>query len=343
MRKYGLTCLVTLLLITLVFLTVCAAQDSAVLKLVDTIPLPAARDGDFDHFTKDVEGHRLFLTAEANGTLEIFDTTSNKLIHTITGLESPHALLFRRDTNKLFVVDGDASQIKVYDATTFRLLEHITVALDADSMAYDPDTKYLYVVNGGRAAKTPYSFITEIDTNSSKKVRDIKIDTNWVEALALEKSGPRLFCVLTAQGAIGVMDRAGSSLTTTWSLPPDVKHPVSIGLDEANHRLFVAAREPGQLIVLNSDTGKVVAKLESVGMVDDLSFDSNLKRIYLAGDGSIDIYGQKDADHYSLLARVPTRFRAKTGLLVPEWNRYYLAVPRHQGHQAEVRVYEVQP
>jgi hypothetical protein len=343
MKKYGPTCLVTLLLITLAFLTASAGQDSAALKLVETIPLPALRDGDFDHFAKDVEGHRLFLTGEANGTLEVFDSTSNKHIRTITGLKSPHALLYRRDTGKLFVIDGDASQIKIYDATTFRLLDHITVALDADSMAYDPDTKYLYVVNGGRAAKTPYSLISVIDTSSSKKIRDIKIDTNWVEALALEKSGPRMFCVLTAQNAIGVMDRSGTSLSTTWTLPAEAKHPVSLGLDEANHRLFVATREPGQLIVLNSDTGTVVAQLASVGLVDDLSFDPKLKRIYLAGDGSIDIYGQKDADHYSLLARVPSRFRAKTGLLAPEWNRYYLAVPRHQAQQAEVRVYEVQP
>jgi DNA-binding beta-propeller fold protein YncE len=343
MRKYGPTCAVRLLLITLAFAAVSAAQDTGVLRLVDTIPLPAMHEGDFDHFAKDVEGHRLFLTGEANGTIEVFDSTSKKHIHTITGLKSPHAMLYRRDTNKLFVVDGDASQIKIYDATTFGLLDHITVALDADSMAYDPDTKYLYVVNGGRAAKTAYSFITVIDTSSSKKVRDIKIDTNWVEALALEKSGPRMFCVLTAQNAIGVMNRAGTSLSATWTLPAEAKHPVSLGLDEANHRLFVATREPGQLIVLNSDTGTVVAQLASVGLVDDLSFDSKLKRIYLAGDGSIDIYGQRDADHYSLLARVPSRFRAKTGLLVPEWNRYYLAVPRHQAQQAEVRVYEVQP
>jgi DNA-binding beta-propeller fold protein YncE len=343
MRKYGPIYLVTIVLVTLAVATSSAAQDSAALKLIDTIPLPAVRDGDFDHFAKDVEGHRLFLTAEANGTVEIFDSTSNKYIHSITGLKSPHALLYRSDANKLFIVDGDASQIKVYDSTTFRFLGHITVAIDADSMAYDPATKYLYVVNGGRAAKTPYSFITVIDTNSSKKVRDIKIDTNWIEALALENSGPRLFCVLTAQNAIGVMDRTGTSLTATWPLPVEAKHPVSLGFDEANHRLLVAAREPGQLIVLNSDTGKAVAKLPSVGMVDDLSFDSKLKRIYLAGDGSINIYGQKDADHYSLLASVPTRFRAKTGLLVPEWNRYYLAVPRHQGQPAEVRVYEVQP
>jgi DNA-binding beta-propeller fold protein YncE len=331
-----------LLLTTVAFVELCTAQNDSPLKLAATIPLPAIKDGDFDHFGKDVEGNRLFLTAEANGSVEIFDSRSNKHIHSITGMKSPHALLYRGDTKKLFVVDGDDSQVKVYDGTTFQLLGHISVALDADSMAYDPATKYMYVVNGGRAAKTPYSFVTAIDTNTSTKVRDVKLDTNWVEALLLEKSGSRMFCVLTAQSAIGVMDRNANALSDTWHLPGEDKHPVSLGFDESNHRLFVVTREPGKLVVLNSDNGKVVAELPAPGLVDDLSFDPETKRIYLAGDGFLDVYTQQDPDHYSVLTRIPTSFRAKTGMLVPEWKHYYLSVPRHQKRPAEVRVYDVQ-
>jgi DNA-binding beta-propeller fold protein YncE len=330
------------LLTTMAFVALSTAQEAAPLKLGATVPLPAIKDGDFDHFGKDVEGNRLFLTGEASGSVEIFDSRSNKHIHSITGMKSPHALLYRADTKKLFVVDGDDSQVKVYDGTTYQLLGHISLALDADSMAYDPATKYMYVVNGGRAAKTPYSFITAIDTNTSTKVRDVKIDTNWIEALLLEKSGPRMFCVLTAQNAIGLMNRTANSLSDTWHLPAEDKHPVSLGFDEPNHRLFVVTREPGKLVVLNSDNGKVVAELPAPGLVDDLSFDPETKRIYLAGDGFLDVYTQQDPDHYSVLAKIPTRVRAKTGMLVPEWKHYYLAVPRHQKQPAEVRIYDVQ-
>ena len=116
-----------------------------------------------------------------------------------------------------------------------------------------------------------------------------------------------------------------------------------MAFDEANHRLFIAARNPGKLVVMNSDNGKIVADLPAVGLVDDAAYDAQHKRIYLAGDGSLDVFEQKDADHYALLARVPGGFRAKTGILVPEWSRYYLAVPHHEGKDAEVRVYDVQP
>jgi len=42
------------------------------LTLVQTVPLPALREGDFDHFAVDLAGHRLFLTAE-QGVVEVFD------------------------------------------------------------------------------------------------------------------------------------------------------------------------------------------------------------------------------------------------------------------------------
>src|SRR5882757_8282031 len=328
----------------LLFLGVTAnAQDRAPLKLVHTIPLPGLKDGDFDHFAPDVEGHRLFLTAEENGKVEVLDTSTNQLIHTIDDLKAPHAIFYRKDVKRLFIVDGDASAVKVYDSDNYQKVGEIAVAIDADSIAFEPVTSYLYVVTGGREAHTPYSLISVIDTNGVKKVRDIKINSNHVEALVLEKSGPRLFMNITGKNAVGVMDRNKSTLTTTWPLPPGDKLNVAMAFDEPNHRLFVVTRTPGKLVVLDSDTGKMVADVSAVGMVDDAAYDAQHKRIYVAGDQFIDVFEQKDSDHYSLLGRVPGSFRAKTAILVPELNRYYLAVPHHGDKEAEVRVYEVQP
>jgi DNA-binding beta-propeller fold protein YncE len=333
-------------LLTLLFFALSSnsrAQDHAPLKLVATIPLPGLKDGDFDHFAPDVAGHRMFLTGEENEKVLVLDSSTNQLIHTIEDVKAPHAILYRPDLKKLFVVEGDSSAVKVYDSDSYKLVGEIKVSIDADSIAYDSATNYLYVVNGGREAHTPYSLISVVDTNSSKKLRDIKINSNHVEAIVLEKSGPRMFVNITGQNAVGVLDRNKDTLTATWPLPAGDTQNVAMALDEANHRLFVVTRKPGKLIVLNSDTGKVVADLPAVGMVDDMSYDAQHKRVYLAGDQFLDVFEQKDADHYVLMARVPGAFRAKTGTLVPELNRYYLAVPHHENKDAEVRVFEVQP
>jgi DNA-binding beta-propeller fold protein YncE len=331
------------LAVLLLFGVTAKAQERAPLKLVSTIPLPGLKDGDFDHFAPDVDGHRLFLTAEENGKVEVLDTSTNQLTHTIDDLTAPHAILYRKDLKKLFVVDGDASAVKVYDSENYQNVGEIAVAIDADSIAYDPATNYLYVVTGGREAHTAYSLISVIDTNSAKKLRDIKINSNHVEAIVLEKLGPRMFCNITGQNAVEVVDRNKGTVIATWPLPAGDKSNVAMAFDEADHRLFVVTRTPGKLIVLNSDTGKVVASVAAVGMVDDMAYDTKQKRIYVAGDQFVDVFNQKDADHYALLGRVPGSFRAKTGILVPELTRYYLAVPHHENQGAEVRVYDVQP
>src|SRR6202140_5711180 len=292
-----LTRAVTLALLLLSGVTT-KAQDGTPLKLAHTIPLPGLKDGDFDHFAPDVDGHRLFLTAEENGKVEVLDTNTNQLIHTMDDLTAPHAILYRKDLKKLFIVDGDASAVKIYDSDNYQKVGEIKVAIDADSIAYDPATSQMYVVTGGREAHPPYSLISVIDTNNAKKLRDIKINSNHVEAIVLEKSGPRMFMNITGKNAVGVLDRSKSTLAATWPLPAGDKQNVAMALDEANHRLFTVTRAPGKLIVLDSDSSKVIASLPAVGLVDDMSYDAQHKRIYLAGDQLLDVFEQKDPDHY---------------------------------------------
>jgi DNA-binding beta-propeller fold protein YncE len=161
--------------------------------------------------------------------------------------------------------------------------------------------------------------------------------------MAVEKGGSRLFVNITSNNAVGVIDRNNRSLTTTWPIPADTKENSPLYFDEADHRLFAWTRKPPKLIVLDSDTGKVIVSLPSVAVADEISYDVKNKRIYVAGDQFIDVFTQQDADHYEHLAKIPGSFRAKTALLVPELNRYYLAVPQQGNKQAEVRVYSVLP
>jgi DNA-binding beta-propeller fold protein YncE len=161
-----------------------AAQNAMPLKLVATIPLPGLHDGDFDHFTPDPDGHRLFLTGEENEKVLVFDTDANKLVHTIEDVKAPHAILYRKDLKKMFIVAGDASAVQVYDADSYKMGSEIKVSIDADSIAYDPATHYMYVVNGGREAHTPYS--------TSRSIR-----TTW-KRWCSKNPGPACFAILPA-------------------------------------------------------------------------------------------------------------------------------------------------
>jgi DNA-binding beta-propeller fold protein YncE len=328
--------------VILAFVVGVSAQQKAPLKLEHTTPLPELHDGDFDHFVADVEGNRLFATAEENAKVLVFDLKSNKVLHTIADLKAPHSMLYRADLKKLFVVDGDLGEIKIYETGSYKPAGSIKVREAADSSAYDPSTKYLYVVTGGKDAKLPNAYVEIIDTTEEKRVGEIKMDSDDVEAMAFDPSSSRMFIDIRGNSTVEVIDRYKRTVTATWPIA-GAKGLTTISFDSANHRLYVGGRQPAKLYVLDSDSGKVVTSVDAQAMVDDACFNATQKRIYFAGTEFTDVFEIKDANHLERIGHVPTAFRAKTAILVPELNKYYLAVPHHEKQVAELRVYEVLP
>jgi hypothetical protein len=99
---------------------------------------------------------------------------------------------------------------------------------------------------------------------------------------------------------------------------------------------------------MDSDTGKVVARVPIPGDVDDVSFDAKRRRIYAScGDGAIAVIRHVDADRYEPLATVTTVKGARTSVFDPESGRLYLVVPRRPERPAqenpELWVYRANP
>ena len=322
---------------------VVAVQAQGPLKLAHTTPLPELKDGDFDHFLADIDGNRLFSTAEENSKVLVFDLKTNELIHTISDLKAPHSLLYRPDLKKLFAVDGDLGEIKVYETESYKTAGSIKLREGADASTYDPSTKLFYVVNGGKDAKLPNSYISMVDVDTGRVAGEIKMDSDDVEGMVFENSGPRMFVNVRGKNAVEVFDRGSRKLLASWSVAEAGKRPTALAFDEASQRLFVGTREPAKLVVLDAHSGKIVSSYPAPAMVDDMAYDGQHKRIYYAGSEFLDVFKQTDANHYELAGHVKTSFRAKTAILIPELNKYYLAVPHHENQEAELRVYDVLP
>jgi len=323
------------------------AQEKAPLRLVQTVSLPGV-SRHWDHFGVDVKSNRLFVTSENEAVVEVFDLRTNKQIHTITGLKGPHNVLAFPDMNQIFVTDGEASELKIFNYKTLEFVGRTELSIDADPVVYDPATKYLYIVNGGREAHTPYCLISIVDTVSGKKLEDLKLDTNRLESMALEKSGPRLFVNMATANLIGVVDRKKRALVETWPITAGLEN-VPMQYDESTQRLFVATRKPSRLVVVNTDTGKEVTSLPTADSVDDLAYDPVLHRLYVPGGnlggavGAVTVIHQTDADHYEVIANVPTKPGARTASLVPELNKYYVSVSTKDPQEAQILVFDVVP
>ncbi len=317
------------------------AADKAPLRLVSKIALPGV-DGDFDHFAADVKGNRLFLAAEEHHSIEVFELSSGKKLHSITGLDTPHSILYVPDANKLFVVDGGkGGSVQVLNATTYAPQKSIKLSEDADALVYDSAAHLLYVGNGGKEAGNDYSFVTMIDTQKDDKVGEIKFASGNLEAMALQKQGSLMYVNMRDKNQIGVVDRKNNAIVATWQLSK-VLHNTPMVLDEPNHRLLIAGRKPGTFGVVSTDSGKEVATLPAHDGVDDMSFDPSTKMIYLAcGEGFVDVFRQIDADHYEAVGQVPTGYKAKIGVLIAEQHRYYVVSSKKGAVPAQIFIFDV--
>ena len=313
------------------------------LNLVGRYEFPSDVKGRFDHLIADVHGHRLFTTPQGSKSVMVFDLRTRKLIHTIGGIEIPNGLLYREDLKRLYVTDGSPGELKIYSGENYDLIKSIRLLPDTDPIVYDPATKYLYVVSGGRDAKMSYSTISIIDTTSGDKVDEMKVDSPGLDAMAIEKSSPRLYVANVAQTKVEVIDRNARTAIASWPITLCTV-TVALALDESNRRLFVGCRS-GQIVVFDTETGKEMEALPINQNINDLVFDPVSKRLYAtcgAGAGSVDMYEETAPDHYRSLGQVPTGPDARTGRLVPELQRFFIAVPQHERTNAEVLEYKIQ-
>src|ERR1700704_1903678 len=231
-------------------------QQAPPIKLAQTFRLAADVKGNFDHFGIDLKGGRLFATPEGYHAVVVFDLKTGNLIRKIDGIGKPHAVLYREDLNRIYVTDGDAGDLKIFDGKTYRLLSSVKLLEDADSIGYDPVTKYLYIDNGGGDVHQAYSMLSVVDTTAGKKVTDIKIEGETLEAMTLETSSSRLYVNNKAKNQVDGVDREKQAIVASWPVTK-CKTNVAMALDETNHRLFIACRT-ASMVVMDTQSGKEI-------------------------------------------------------------------------------------
>src|SRR5947208_3982889 len=294
------------------------AQEKT-LKLKQTIPLPGV-EGRIDHFALDASGERLFVCALGNNTVEVLDLRKGERIRSITGLGAPQGIVYIPELDRLFIANDKGGLCKIYDGKSFQTVGELNFKDDADNVRYDSATKQIYVGFGSGG-------IGIINAAAGEQVGLIKLAAH-PEAFELEKRGNRIFVNVPNARHVAVIDRDKGEVVATWKTG-DASANFPMALDETNHRLFIRCGSPSKLVVLNTESGNLVASIGISSDTDDIFYDSKRHRIYaICGAGKIDIIEQTSADAYKALAKIDTANGTRTGVFVPERDTIFVAVPR---------------
>jgi hypothetical protein len=316
--------------------------ENGPLILTAQIPL-AGVHGRFDHFAFDpAEPGRIFISALGNNSVEVLNTVEGTAVHSIANIPEPQGIAFAIGLNKIFV-GSRKGKLYIYDGGDYNLITTIDYNADVDNLRYDAPTKRVYVGYGDEDKAA----IGVVDAATNQRLDEVYKIGAHPESYQLEKSGPNIYVNLEDLKQVGVINRTTKQLTK-WELPNKFGENFPMALDEPDHRLFIVTRTPPRLVVYDTNSGKVVATEACVADVDDLYYDANHKRVYIpGGQGDIDVFQQKDTDHYERLARIPTVVGARTAGYTSRigkkgQDRLFLAIPNTPGKEAAVWAYTVQ-
>jgi hypothetical protein len=317
---------------------------SGLLRLVETIPIPT--EGYMDHLTYDLKNQHLFLSAENNKEIVVIDMKAGKVIHQTKVGGNPRKPFFDASTNELWVDLGDNTAVAL-NGTTFEVTKTVELTggknapgRDPDNAAFDAAKGLYYVGVRTRTEGSKEGSIEIIDTKTAKLVGSIKMQGQEPAGIILDAAANRLYAgmgdVVNGESIVKVVDVAKRAIIAEWSTAGGPQPHVA-GLDAAHHRLFMGSRlggghnvDPGKLVIINTDTGKVIQTLDATGGGDEIFFDVPSQRIYFSGStGTLAVFHEDDPDHFKLLGKVPTGAIAKSGIWIPELKRYYAAVPKH--------------
>jgi DNA-binding beta-propeller fold protein YncE len=307
--------------LTMAFLAtsvISAKADGLPLERVKTIPLRGPVGG-LDHLAVDAKRGRLFVANTVNDSLDVVDLKAGKLLKQVPGRGRIRGIDYSPDADRVFVGNGTGGVCNTFDGESYELIKSVPLGDDADNVRYNSRAQRIYVVH----ADTELSVIDARDYTIRSP---IALPRN-LGAFKLERGRPRMY-VNAKEGQVVVIDTQKDEVIGKFPVAPAGAN-AAVAIDEPNHRLFIGCRKNPSLVVMDSDTGKIVASVPIPGDVDDLSFDSSRRRIYAScGDGAIAVIGQLDSDRYESLATIKTVKRARTSIFDSEDGCLYLAVPR---------------
>jgi DNA-binding beta-propeller fold protein YncE len=264
--------------------------------------IPVGGDGFWDLLTVDPAGRRLYV---AHGTrVQVVDIDADTLVGEIPNTPGVHGVAIAPELGRGFTSNGRAASVTIFDLRTLATLGTVAVpAENPDVIVYDSATRRVFTFNG-RSHNA-----TAIDAAAGSVIGTVPLGGK--PEFAVADGAGRIFVNLEDRSEMSVIDPAALTVVSTWSLP-GCEGPTGLALDRAHRRLFVGCGN-ARLVVVNADSGTVVATLPIGTGVDGTAFDPETQLAFSAnGEGTMTVIAEETPDHYRAVANVATQRGART-------------------------------
>ncbi len=296
-------------------LALCSAQAQSGWHVERTIEVGGL--GGMDYLTVSPETHRLYVPRGTH-TL-VIDAVSGKTVADIPGQKIAHGVALVPKLNRGFITDGGgAGSITIFDLKTNAVLGTLEAQPDADGIIYDAGTDHILISAGD--SHSLITFKPDIDPRSGKIEEPIPLG-GAPEFLAADGSG-KVFVNLEDKDTVAVVDLKSRNVIARWPVSPGGA-PVGMAIDPKHHTLFLGCRKPAKMIVMNSESGKILSDLP-IGTGVDATAVEGSEAFASSGDGTLAVVTQSPGGTFKVSQSVKTALGAKTIGIDAETGKIYL-------------------
>ncbi|MBE1162855.1 YncE family protein [Dyella acidiphila] len=272
--------------------------------------------GGWDYLNFDAQRRHLFVSRGDH--VLVVDVDADKQIGSIANTSGVHGIALAQDLHRGFTSNGKADSVTVFDLDTLKTVATVTgTGQKPDAILYDDASHHVFTFNGksGNASV--------IDPASNRVIATIALPGK-PEFAATDNAG-HVYANIEDKAELVAIDSRSNKVLNTWSLAP-CESPSGLAMDVAHRRLFSVC-DNQTMTVLNADNGQRVASVAIGDGPDAVSFDPGEGMIYSSNgeSGTLTVIHEDDADHYRVVANVPTQASARTQALDPLKHRVYLS------------------
>ena len=271
-------------------------------------------EGGWDYLSLDADSRRLYITRGTH--VMVLNADSGKVLADITDQKGVHGVAVVPKLHRGFISNGGDDSVTVFDLKTFKKRDKIRVGGKPDAILFEPVTGQVFTFNAGSKDTTA------IDAATGKVTGTIALGGKPEFAVSDEKG--TVFVNIEDTSEIVAFDAKERTVLHRWPIAPG-EEPSGLAFDRKTRRLFAVCGNE-KMVVLNADTGQVVATPTIGKGPDAAAFDPETSRIYSSNgeDGTLTVIKETSDDLFNPIETVKTQAGARTMIMDTKTHHVYL-------------------
>jgi DNA-binding beta-propeller fold protein YncE len=302
------------------FATIAAAPGAGRAETFKVEKFDIKGDGGTDYVAVESATGRVFVSRGTH--MMVVDGATGKVLGDIPNTPGVHGAGIATKAGHGFTTNGGDSTVLMFDLKTLAEIKRIKVSQGGlDGIMYDEPDDKIILTNHSR----PIGTLTALDPKTGDIVANVELEDTAPEGAAADGKG-HIFVNNESKHTIQVIDVKTWKATASWPLAP-CEGPTGIAYDKASDRIFSGCNNTS--VVVDPNTGKIVATIKNGTRVDALGWDPSKKLIFIpnGGQGNVTVVHQDSPDKYSVVDTVATFAGAKTIAVDPSTHNVYLFQP----------------